>query len=159
MAWFRRTRQEISRRIAETPAPGRWPGFAVVGLGLFLAGWFFLDAVLGNPALPKQYQFVQAYMLLLAALACLVAVVATLVALVGVWSTPFLWVAAVGFGSAGLLSLLAELLLMTGFTQWSSWNLLLVALVFVEFIPSLVSLVLALGCARLARTAHWRWPW
>ena len=63
-------------------------------------------------------------MLFLAALACLVAVVATLVALVGVWSTPFLWVAAAGFGSAALLSLLAQLLLMTLFTGWS-WNLLL----------------------------------
>jgi hypothetical protein len=112
----------------------------VVVLGLPLAGWFFLDAGLGNPALPQQIQFLQGYMLLLAALACLVAVVATLVALVGVWSTPFLWVAAIGFGSAALLSLLAKLV------------------VFV-FVPSLVSLALALVCARLARTARWRWPW
>src|SRR5215204_4680856 len=127
MEWFRRTRHVISRRIAETPAPGRWPGIVVVVLGLPLAGWFFLDGLLGSPSLPQQYQFVQAYMLLLAGLACLVAVVATLVALVGVWSTPFLWVAAVGFGSAGLLSLLAELLV------WS-WNLLLVALAFAAFV-------------------------
>jgi hypothetical protein len=155
MAWFRRTRQAISRRIAETPAPGRWRGIVVVVLGLPLAWWFVLDAGLGNPSLPEQYQLVQAYMLLLTALACLVAVVAALVALVGVWSTPLLWVAAVGFGSAALLSLLAQLLLMTLFTGWS-WDLLLVALV---FIPSLVSLVLALVCAWLARTARWRWPW
>jgi drug/metabolite transporter (DMT)-like permease len=155
MEWFRRTRQEISRRIAETPAPGRWPGIVVVVVGLLLTGWFVLDGLLGNPALPEQYQLVQAYMLLLAALACLVAVVATLVALVGVWSTPLLWVAAVGFGSAALLSLLAQLLLMTLFTGWS-WDLLFVALV---FIPSLVSLALALVCAWLARTARWRWPW
>src|SRR5215208_4979978 len=69
MEWFRRTRQEISRRIAETPAPGRWPGIVVVVLGLLLTGWFFLDGVLGNPALPKQYQLVQGTMLLLASLA------------------------------------------------------------------------------------------
>jgi hypothetical protein len=158
MEWFRRTRQVISRRIAETRAPGRWPGIVVVVLGLLLTGWFVLDGLLGNPALPEQYQLVQAYMLLLAALACLVAVVATLVALVGVWSTPFLWVAATGFGSAALLSLLANLLVMTGFTGWS-WNLLHVALVFAVTIPSFVSLAVALVCARLALTARWRWPW
>lgn len=162
MAWLRRTRQAISRRIAETPAPGRWPGIAVVGPGLLLTGWFLLDAGLENPALPKQYQFVQGDMLLLAALACLIAVVATLVALVGVWSPPFLWVAAAGFGSAAPLSFVAKLLLMTGFTGWS-WNLLRVAQAFVGFvlvtIPSLVSLALALVCAWLARTAPWRWPW
>ena len=135
--------------------PGRWAAVPVVVLGLLLAGWFVLDGLLGNPALPKQYQLVQGTMLLLASLACLVAVVATLVALVGVWSTPLLWVAAVGFGSAVLLSLLAQLLLMTLFTGWS-WDLLFVALV---FIPSLVSLALALVCAWLARTARWRWPW
>jgi hypothetical protein len=162
MEWFRRTRHVISRRFAETPAPGRRSGIVVVVLGLPLAGWFVLDGLLGNPALPQQYQFVQASMLLLAGLACLVAVVATLAALVGVGSTPFLWVAATGFGSAALLSLLAELLLVTGFTGWS-WNLLLVAVTLVAFvlvtIPSLVSLALALVCGRLARSAHWRWPW
>jgi hypothetical protein len=162
MEWFRRTRQEIPRRIAETPTPGRWTGIAVVVLGLPLALWFVIDGGLGSPSLPQHYQFVQGTMLLLAALACLVAVVATLVALVGVWSTPFLWVAATGFGSAALLSLLAKLLLMMGPTGWS-WNPLLVALELVAFvaiaIPSLVSLALALVCARLARTARWRWPW
>ena len=140
MEWFRRTRHVISRRIAERPAPGRWPSIVVVVLGLPLAGWFFLDGLLGSPSLPQQYQFVQGTMLLLAGLACLVAVVATLVALVGVGSTPFLWVAAIGFGSAGLLSLLAKLVVF-------------------GFVPSLVSLALALVCARLARTARWRWPW
>ena len=153
MEWFRRTRQVISRGIAETPAPGRWSGIVVVVLGLLLTGWFFLDAGLGSPSLPKQYQFVQGTMLLLAALACLGAVVAILVALVGVWSTPFLWVAATGFGSAALLSLLAKLLVMTGYTGWLWRNLLLVALV---TIPSFVSLAVALVCARLARTARWR---
>src|SRR5215216_69512 len=146
MEWFRRTRQEISRRIAETPTPGRWTGIAVVVLGLPLALWFVIDGGTGNPALPQHYQFVQSTMLLLAALACLVAVVATLVALVGVWSTPFLWVAATGFGSAALLSLLANLLVMTGFTGWS-WNLLHVALAFAVTIPSFVSLAVALVCA------------
>jgi hypothetical protein len=161
MEWLRRTRQVIAQKIAEPSAPGRWPGIAVAVLGLPLAGWFLFDAVLGNPALPKQYQFAQANMLVLAGLTCLVAVIATLVALVGVWSTPFLWVAAAGFGSAALLSLLAKLLLMTGYTAWS-WDLLRVARAFVGFvlvtIPSLVSLALALVCARLALTAQWRWP-
>ena len=137
----------------EQTGPGRWVGIPVVMLGLLLAGWFFFDFVL------DQYQSAHTTMVSLAALGCLVAVVATLVALAGVWSTTSLWVAAAGFGSAALLSLLAHLLLIIGSSGWS-WDLLLDAKLIAGFllvtIPSLVSLALALVCARLARTARWR---